>query len=91
MPIRFIGSNWIKSSEPRYDGPLGLADMHMHLRPDWLSDAWPVSPLKLYLANGVTTIRCFGPGDETGRYALTWRKEIESGRLVGPRILTCGP
>lgn len=35
--------------------------MHMHLRYDWISDAWPVSPLKLYLANGVTTIRCFGP------------------------------
>jgi hypothetical protein len=38
----------------------GLADMHMHLRYDWLSDAWPVSPLNLYLANGVTTIRAIG-------------------------------
>ena len=41
----------------------GLADMHMHTRDnwdEWLSD-WPVSPLILYLANGVTTIRCFGP------------------------------
>ena len=38
----------------------GLADMHMHTRVDWLSD-YPVSPLNLYLANGVTTIRCFGP------------------------------
>ena len=69
----------------------GLADMHMHLRYDWLSDTWPVSPLKLYLANGVTTIRCFGPRGKTGRYGLTWRKEIEAGRLDGPSILTCGP
>ena len=69
----------------------GLADMHMHLRYDWKRDTWPVSPLKLYLANGVTTIRCFGPKGKTGRYGLTWRKEIESGRLDGPSILTCGP
>ena len=69
----------------------GLADMHMHLRYNWLSDTWPVSPLKLYLANGVTTIRCFGPRGKTGRYGLTWRKEIESGKLDGPSILTCGP
>lgn len=69
----------------------GLADMHMHLRYDWLSDTWPVSPLNLYLANGVTTIRCFGPRGRTGRYGLTWRKEIDNGRLDGPYILTCGP
>mgnify|MGYP001821390821 CR=1 FL=1 len=69
----------------------GLADMHMHLRYNWMSDVWPVSPLKLYLANGVTTIRCFGPLGKSGRYGLTWRKEIDAGRLVGPDILTCGP
>jgi hypothetical protein len=69
----------------------GLADMHMHLRYDWMSEAWPVCPLKLYIANGVTTIRCFGPGGKTGRYSLQWRREIESGRLDGPSILTCGP
>lgn len=69
----------------------GLSDMHMHLRRDWIGDTWPVSPLKLYLANGVTTIRCFGPGGKTGRYGLAWRKEIDAGRLIGPSILTCGP
>ena len=69
----------------------GLSDMHMHLRYDWMSDVWPVSPLKLYLANGVTTIRCFGPRGKTGRYGLKWRKEIDAGRLAGPSILTCGP
>jgi len=69
----------------------GLADMHMHIRYDWMSKAWPVCPLKLYLANGVTTIRCFGPNGKTGRYGLQWRKEIELGRLDGPSILTSGP
>lgn len=69
----------------------GLSDMHMHLRYDWMSDVWPVSPLKLYLTNGVTTIRCFGPRGKTGRYGLKWRKEIDAGRLAGPSILTCGP
>jgi hypothetical protein len=69
----------------------GLADMHMHLRQDWTSTAWPVSPLHLYLASGVTTIRCFGPGGRSGRYALAWRQDIDAGRIAGPRILTCGP
>ena len=68
----------------------GLADMHMHLRKDWLGSAWPVSPLKLYLANGVTTIRCFGPRGKSGQYALEWREKIDSGRLDGPYILTSG-
>jgi imidazolonepropionase-like amidohydrolase len=69
----------------------GLADMHMHLRYDWRQNTWPVSPLKLYLANGVTTIRCFGPNEKTGRYGLQWRQQIEAGLLDGPAILTCGP
>ncbi len=69
----------------------GLADMHMHLRYGWRSNIWPLSPLKLYLVNGVTTIRCCGPRGKTGRYGLAWRKEIEAGRLDGPSILTCGP
>jgi imidazolonepropionase-like amidohydrolase len=73
----------------------GLADMHMHTRDnwdEWLSD-WPVSPLLLYIANGVTTIRCFGPlGDTSGYgYVLRWRDKINSGQLIGPTIYTSGP
>jgi len=71
----------------------GLADMHMHTRDDWnkwLSD-WPVSPLYLYLANGVTTIRCFGPHGDTVGYVLRWREKINSGQLIGPTIYTSGP
>jgi len=69
----------------------GLADMHMHTRDnwdDWMSD-WPVSPLLLYLANGVTIIRCFGP--EMSGYVLRWRDKINSGQLIGPTIYTSGP
>ena len=69
----------------------GLADMHMHTRADWPGSSWPVSPFHLYLANGVTTIRCFGPGGKTGKYVLQWRDEIQSGKRIGPQIYTCGP
>ena len=61
----------------------GLADMHMHTRDDWnewLSD-WPVSPLYLYLANGVTTIRCFNPTGDSFGYVLRWKDKINSGQL----------
>lgn len=71
----------------------GLADMHMHTRDDWnewLSD-WPISPLYLYLANGVTTIRCFGPHGDPFGYVLRWREKINSGQLIGPTIYTSGP
>lgn len=67
----------------------GLADMHMHTRVDWLSD-YPVSPLNLYLANGVTTIRCFGPAGRSPDYILRWREEIKEGKRIGPTIYTCG-
>jgi len=53
----------------------GLADMHMHTNQDWDTDAWPVSPLALYLANGVTTIRDFGPNGKDLTYVLEWREE----------------
>jgi hypothetical protein len=68
----------------------GLADMHMHTRDDWLSNAWPVSPFDLYLANGVTTIRCFGPIGKTPNYILIWRDAINKGKLSGPSVITCG-
>ena len=68
----------------------GLADMHMHTKDDWLSPAWPVSPFDLYLANGVTTIRCFGPIGESPNYILIWRDAINKGKLRGPTVMTCG-
>jgi predicted amidohydrolase len=58
----------------------GLADMHMHTMQNWDDPtAWPVNPLKLYLANGVTTIRDNKPIPEVSgdfSYVLQWRDEI---------------
>jgi len=68
----------------------GLADMHMHTRQDWESDVWPVSPLLLYLANGVTTIRDFGPSGSDLTYALRWREQIDAGIRIGPTIYASG-
>jgi amidohydrolase family protein len=59
----------------------GLWDMHVHF-----TDAKRVFPL--FVANGVTGVRNMG-GDLDK--LLAWRSEVESGKLVGPRIITCGP
>ncbi len=69
----------------------GLADMHMHTRQDWEDQAlWPVSPLALYLANGVTTIRDLGPTGNVITFPLEWKDEIEAGTRIGPRIFASG-
>lgn len=69
----------------------GLADMHMHTRQDWEDrENWPVHPLHLYLANGVTTIRDFAPQGSPLTYALQWRDEIRSGIRHGPTIYASG-
>ncbi len=69
----------------------GLADMHMHTRPNWIDGTYPVSPFNLYLANGVTTIRDFGPMADDPRYILRWRDGIAEGVQPGPAIVTAGP
>jgi len=69
----------------------GLADMHMHTRQDWEDrDIWPVHPLNLYLANGVTTIRDFAPQGSPLTYALQWREDIRNGTKIGPAIYASG-
>ena len=69
----------------------GLADMHMHTRLDWEDrDIWPVHPLNLYLANGVTTIKDFAPHGSPLTYALQWRDEIQAGTRMGPTIYASG-
>jgi imidazolonepropionase-like amidohydrolase len=68
----------------------GLADMHMHTKEDWLESRWPVSPLYLYLANGVTTIRDFGPRGNDLTYVLRWQDEINKGSRIGPTIYASG-
>jgi len=69
----------------------GLADMHMHTRLDWEDrEIWPVHPLHLYLANGVTTVRDFAPQGTPLTYALHWREEIRAGTRIGPTIYASG-
>jgi len=68
----------------------GLADMHVHTNQNWDTDTWPVSPLYLYLANGVTAIRDFGPTGDELTYVLEWRDQIQDGTRIGPTIYTSG-
>jgi len=59
----------------------GLADMHTHL-----NDAAFEHPFfNLFLANGVTTIRDLTQGSPPS--VLHYRREIESGKRLGPNIL----
>ena len=61
----------------------GLWDMHVHTA---VPTGRPL--LSLYVANGVTGVRDMG-----GDFALinSWRRSIEAGELVGPRIVAAGP
>ena len=57
----------------------GLSDMHVH--------NWYQEEHALFLANGVTRIRnLWGTPVH-----LKWRKEIENGKRLGPKIHTTGP
>ena len=75
----------------------GLVDMHGHLfyinnffNPiDMLAHVMPFSFPRLYLANGVTTIRTAGTFEP---YAdLDIKKAIDTGTLIGPKVHVTGP
>jgi imidazolonepropionase-like amidohydrolase len=66
----------------------GLWDMHVHLAfGDWFPGAREIT-LPLFIANGVTGVRDMGSDLAP---VVAWRQEIDSGALVGPRIVTSGP
>jgi len=66
----------------------GLWDMHVHLTfGDWFPGAREIT-LPLFVANGVTGVRDMGSDLEP---VLEWRKAIDAGTLLGPRIVTPGP
>lgn len=66
----------------------GLWDNHVHFGGDTLIDE-NEQLLPLFLAMGVTAVRdCAG---DISLSVLQWRKEIEEGKRVGPRIFTSGP
>jgi imidazolonepropionase-like amidohydrolase len=65
----------------------GLWDMHVH-------SLWDTSrpPLffPLFLANGVTGVREMG-GPMPAADQVRWRNEVESGAMLGPRLVVSGP
>lgn len=66
----------------------GLWDMHVHtVFGDWLPGGKEIA-LPLFVANGVTGVRDMGGELEV---LLQWRKEIERGALIGPRMVISGP
>ena len=90
----------VTSSEAPYDAKTvidlqgkfvlpGFWDNHVHFRggDSLISDN--KNFLKLFIANGITTVRDAG-GDLTSSI-LNWKKEIAHGELVGPQIFTSGP
>src|SRR5690606_18371874 len=65
----------------------GLAEMHGHLPPSGTSREVVENILFLYVANGVTTVRGMLGGPEH----LKLREEINSGKVLGPRLYVAGP
>ncbi|HEX6731832.1 MAG TPA: amidohydrolase family protein [Pyrinomonadaceae bacterium] len=60
----------------------GFIEMHAHL------SKTRASSLGLFVVNGVTTLRDMGGDHEE---LLRWRREVRSGRRLGPRIFMAGP
>jgi imidazolonepropionase-like amidohydrolase len=60
----------------------GFIEMHAHL------SKTRASALGLFVANGVTTLRDMGGGHEE---LLRWRRDVQSGARIGPRIIMAGP
>ena len=67
----------------------GFWDNHIHLRGGDSLVANNKNFLKLFIVNGITTVRDAG-GDLT-QSVMEWKSQIESEDLVGPTIFTAGP
>ena len=66
----------------------GLWDMHVHSAfGDWFPGGRDII-LPLFIANGVTGVRDMGGELRT---LMSWRSQIASGRLIGPRMIISGP
>ncbi len=67
----------------------GLWDMHVHIAGLNADPSWSKQVLlPLLLANGITGVRDMG-GDLD--VLLAWKREVESGALLGPHIVAAGP
>jgi imidazolonepropionase-like amidohydrolase len=66
----------------------GLWDMHVHTNfGDWLPGGEQII-LPLFIANGITGVRDMG-GDL--HQLREWRKQIDAGTILGPRMVISGP
>jgi imidazolonepropionase-like amidohydrolase len=65
----------------------GLTEMHGHLPSPDTGEAVTENVLFLYVANGVTTVR----GMQGNPFQIELRKRIESGQLLGPRLVLGSP
>ena len=67
----------------------GLWDMHVHLAGVNADPVWSKQVLlPLLLANGITGVRDMGGDLEV---LLAWKRDVESGALLGPHIIAAGP
>lgn len=67
----------------------GFWDNHVHFRGGDSLISANKNFLKLFIANGITTVRDAG-GDLTSS-VLQWKEQISKGTLTGPTIFTSGP
>ena len=86
--IKFDKTARVIHGEGKYLIP-GLWAMHVHIAganadPSWSKDVL----LPLLLANGITGVRDMGGDLEA---LLSWKRDIESGELLGPHIVAAGP
>jgi len=65
----------------------GLGEMHSHLPEPADPQEYMRTTLALYVANGVTTVRCM----RGFRNHLAAREQVISGNLVGPSLFLAGP
>ena len=65
----------------------GLWDMHVHT----LQEGRAKSFFPLFIANGVTGVRDMGSSMSDLQAVTMLRKEIDGGKLLGPRIVAAGP
>jgi len=86
--IKFDKTARVINGEGKFLIP-GLWDMHVHIAgvnadPSWSKEVL----LPLLLANGITGVRDMGGDLDT---LLSWKRDIESGKLLGPHIVAAGP
>ena len=77
-----LGNHKVIDGNKKY-AMAGLWDMHSHLA----LQVAPQTAMPLHIANGVTNIRDMQGVANINKERRLWREQIESGNLLGPRII----